>query len=151
MACVGGGEDGSPHPRGQGKGGGKATRFFTPLRYVQNDMWGSGLWTEWHVGEEGRRWVPASARTREGGREGNEILHSASLRSEWHVWEGEKMGPRIREDTEGRAPPFLRRAEGRLNLAASVGERDWGDAGGRVGRGWERDSSSRGLLRMTCG
>ena len=76
----------------KGRGSG-ATRFFTPLRYVQNDMWGSGLWTE------------------------------------WYVWEGEKMGPRIREDTEGRAPLFLLRTEGRLNLAASVGERDWGDAG----------------------
>ena len=39
-------EDGSPHSRGHGRGKGWVdgrdlpTRFFTPLRCVQNDMWG---------------------------------------------------------------------------------------------------------------
>ena len=71
------GEDGSPHPRGHGKG---------------------------------RRWVPASARTRE----------------------GEKMGPRIREDTgrgedgsphprgHGRERVILRFALTRLGLGHSI-------------------------------
>ena len=36
---------GSPHPRGHGKGEAGlvvgSDRFFTSLRYVQNDMWGA--------------------------------------------------------------------------------------------------------------
>ena len=39
----GGSEDGSPPSRGHGEmDGAQATRFFTSLRFVQNDMWGSG-------------------------------------------------------------------------------------------------------------
>ena len=65
------------------------------------------------------------------------FVDGASLSSN----DGWGMGPRNREDTEGRAPPFLRRAEGSPNLAASVGVRDLGGcwvpafAGTRIGRG----------------
>ena len=46
------GRDGSPHARGHGMGEAGlvvgSDRFFTSLRYVQNDMWGAlrseGLW-----------------------------------------------------------------------------------------------------------
>ena len=43
--CGGGGGDGSPHARGHGRGEAGlvvgSDRFFTSLRYVQNDMWGA--------------------------------------------------------------------------------------------------------------
>ena len=53
------------------------------------------------------------------------------------------MGPRNREDTEGRAPPFLRRAEGRPNLAVSVGVRDLGGC-------WVPAFAGRGIGRRSC-
>ena len=40
-------------------------RFFTPLRYVQNDMWVAALRSGWHEGHGKEGWVPASARTTE--------------------------------------------------------------------------------------
>ena len=91
------GEDGSPHPRGHGKGRSARTREgekmgprIAPQTREGEKMgprMGPRIREDTGRGEDGsphprghgkgRRWVPASARTRE----------------------GEKMGPRIREDT----------------------------------------------------
>ena len=54
-------------PTGGGEGG-IPTRFFTPLRCVQNDMWGTLRCARNDMWVQEGGWVPAYARTREGRR-----------------------------------------------------------------------------------
>ena len=96
------GEDGSPHPRGHGSG------------------------------SDGRGWVPASARTREGEKMGPRIREDTGRGRRWvpafaRTREGEKMGPRIREDTgrgEDGSPHSRGHGRGRRWVPASARTRE---------------------------
>ena len=140
---MGEGRDGSPHPRGHGRGMGSRPRLHG----------GQALGRDGNNGGGGiRGWVPASARTREGEWVPALVFTGGRL-SVGTTEAGAGMGPRIREDTGGGFPVFtggrLWREQRRRGLGdGSPHPRGHGRGGvphvSGVGSPWEQRSRGHG-------